>query len=106
MRIFLYPHNRFLGLSFWGKAISEVFLPLYTKQVVQITAPLVRDEEELGLQSVGLRNDKADVGATTEAANSGKFSETGAPIRQALQASIRAQEESLKAQKALLQLLL
>jgi hypothetical protein len=85
-------------------AISEVFLPLCGKQVEQITT---RDEEEPGLQSGGLRNDKADAGAmaTAAAASSGDTSETGAVIRQALQASIRAQEESLKAQKALLQLL-
>jgi len=93
----------FIIFAIW--AISEVFLPLHAKQVEQITAPLVRDKEEPGLQSRGRRNNKANAGATTAAASSGDTSETGAVIRQALQASICAQEESLKAQKALLQLL-
>jgi hypothetical protein len=94
----------FIIFATW--AILEVLLPLYGKQVEQITAQPVRDEEEPVLQSGGLRNNKADaVGIATAAASSSDTSETRAVIQQALQASIRAQEESLEAQKALLQLL-
>lgn len=93
----------------WG--VSELALPLYTEQINRINrtnqitmslARVVRDEE---LQNEYLRNEKTDAGVTREKLSSGESADTGAVIRQALQASIRAQEESVKAQKALLQLL-
>ncbi|KAF7513637.1 hypothetical protein GJ744_008931 [Endocarpon pusillum] len=93
-------------IIFAAYSLGEVFLPLRTKLLEQNAALLVRDREEPGLQSVGPRNDMANTGATTEAARSGNTSETEVVIRQALQASFSAQEESLKSQKALLQLLL
>jgi len=84
-------------------SVFEISLPLNSKQLEPIMTELLGDKEESGLQSVGPRNDKVLGGAKTEAARSDKISETEAAIQKALQASIHAQEESLKAHKALLQ---
>lgn len=92
----------FIIFSAW--AIFEVYLPLNSKRVDQITASLVRNREERGFQLRELGNSRHNIGLTTAVASS-ETSETGAIIREALKASIRAQEESLKAQKALLELL-
>ena len=91
----------FIIFATW--AISEIFLPLYIKKIEEITALHSRDGEEPSLQSADQRDCKADAESTTKAAIFGNPSEMGVVIREALQASIRAQEESLKAQKALLQ---
>jgi hypothetical protein len=92
----------FIIFSVW--AIFEVYLPLNSKRVGQITASLVRNEEEHGFQLRELGNNRHNIGLATAVASS-EISETGDIIREALKASIRAQEESLKAQKALLELL-
>jgi hypothetical protein len=77
-------------------ALSEVFIPLNSKRVDQITASIVRNRTE--------GNSRHNIGLTIAVAPS-ESSETGDVFREALKASIRAQEESLKAQKALLELL-
>ncbi|KAF2497308.1 hypothetical protein BU16DRAFT_536981 [Lophium mytilinum] len=90
----------FIVFTTW--AIVEVFLPLNTKQVEQIAGlPNLS-----GRPSTGIRSNQVDAETSAATANSGGTSDTDAVIRRALEASIHAQEESLKAQKALLRLLL
>jgi hypothetical protein len=91
----------FIIFSVW--AILEVYLPLNNKRVEQVAASLVRNEER-GFQLRELGNSRHKIRPTTIVASS-ETSETADIIREALKASIRAQEESLKAQKALLELL-
>ncbi|KAF2801310.1 uncharacterized protein BDZ99DRAFT_528527 [Mytilinidion resinicola] len=93
-------------IIFAANSIIGVLLPLFSKRVEQFRSLLARDEENPGLQSMGLRIEKADAGASGKAADSSGSSDTDAVIRRALEASIHAQKESLKAQKALLKLLL
>jgi hypothetical protein len=90
---------------FTAYAMLELFLPLYTKQIEQITPAPVRNDEESELQRPSRSGDDIRPAATTEAASVGNVLGTKVVIRQALQASIRAQEESLEAQRALLRLL-
>lgn len=90
-------------IIFSAFAISEVSLPLNAGVIKEFTASLVLNEER-GFKVRELRNDRHNTGPTT-AITSSDTSETDIIIREALKASIRAQEDSLKAQKALLALL-
>ncbi|KAF2185628.1 hypothetical protein K469DRAFT_665261 [Zopfia rhizophila CBS 207.26] len=91
----------FIIFSAW--AIFEIYLPVNSKHVDQITASLVSNVEcDFQLRELG--NSRPNIGPTT-AVTSSETLETEDIIREALKASIRAQEESLKAQKALLELL-
>jgi hypothetical protein len=88
----------FIIVSVW--AFSELYLPLNKWRIDQITTLLARNEE----RPRGLSNSRYNISPTTAVA-SGETSETRDIIREALKASICAQEESLKAQKAILELL-
>jgi hypothetical protein len=92
----------FIIFSTW--AIFEIYLPLNSKRVDQITASMVRNEEDRDFQFRESGNSRHNIRPPTAVASS-ETSETGHVIREALEASIRAQEDSLKAQKALLELL-
>ncbi|KAF2100787.1 hypothetical protein NA57DRAFT_74383 [Rhizodiscina lignyota] len=89
----------FIIFSAW--AVFVVYLPLNSKRVDQITASLVRNEEEHGVQIPELGSNKHQTAQMTAVASS-EAPDVRDSIREALRASIRAQEESLKAQKALL----
>ncbi|OJJ69771.1 hypothetical protein ASPBRDRAFT_640027 [Aspergillus brasiliensis CBS 101740] len=78
-------------------AFSELYIPLQNKDIDQLTASLERKEEWLQSSS----NSRHNIGLIA----TGETSDTRDILRDALKASIRAQEESLKAQKAILELL-
>ena len=80
-------------------AILEVFIPMNNRQVDDITASLERNPVGRGFQ---LRKSDSIRHSTdmTAAIASSETSEIGGVIREALKASIRAQEENVKAQKA------
>jgi hypothetical protein len=84
-------------------AIFEIYLPLNSKRVNQITVSMVHNEEDRDFQLRELGGSRHSIRPATAA--SSETSETGHIIREALEASICAQEDSLKAQKALLELL-
>jgi hypothetical protein len=92
----------FVIFSAW--AIFEVYLPLNSKLIDQITASVGRNEEDRDFQLQQLSNSKHNIRPTTDVSSS-ETSETRHIIREALKASIHAQEDSLKAQKVLLELL-
>jgi hypothetical protein len=89
-------------IIFSASSIVEVYLPLNSKRLDQITTSLVRNEENRGFQLREPGNTRHNIRPTT-AVTSSETSETGDTVREALKALIRAQEESLKAQKALLE---
>jgi hypothetical protein len=81
-------------------AFSELYLPLQSKRTDQLTASLARQEDRLRSSN----NRGHNIGLMATIASS-KTSETKDILREALKASIRAQEESLKAQNVILELL-
>lgn len=91
------------SIVFSGWAIFEVYLPLNSKRMDLIAASLVRDEERgFHHQESGISMNNIE---PTTAIASRKAPETRDMIQNAIMASIQAQEESLKAQTALLKLL-
>lgn len=84
--------------------LSVISIPLNSKLVRQTTASLVRNEEDRDLQFRESSNNKHNIKPLAIVA-SGEMSGTRHVIREALKASIHAQADSLKAQKALLELL-
>jgi hypothetical protein len=89
-------------------AASEAIIPLYSKWLDEQIITLERQNRaRYGQLNGNPDNDNTDVLATTATDNlANAAGSTDVVIRQALEASIHAQEESLKAQKALLQLLI
>lgn len=84
-------------------SILQVHLPINSKRMEQISVPLMSNEaQDLRLRELG--DSMHNTGLTTAIAPS-ESSETRDTIREALQMSIRAHEESLKAQQAFLKLL-
>jgi len=86
-------------------AVMEVQLPLVSKDIDQITRSLLHNEDDNDIRLRHLGSSGHNAAATLGIAPSTAPDETEHLIRGALEASILAQEESLKAQKALLKLL-
>lgn len=90
----------FILFTTW--ALLEILLPLYKKQIEQISPTPGRGDEESVAQKQNVREGGV---VNIETAGVRNLSGSDGVFRQALQASIRAQKESLSAQKSLLQLL-
>jgi hypothetical protein len=93
----------FLIFTCW--AVSEISLPLYSRFVDENATRLLRDQEGQRSSDLNTPRDGVNMATVRDAPSFRSETEIGNSIRQALEASIRAQEESLKAQKAFLQLL-
>jgi hypothetical protein len=94
----------FIIFSTW--AILELSLLLYSKSLDRVTATLMRSREEHNSQSRELGNYSRNIGPMPVTVTADRVtSDTGDAIREALRASIHAQEESVKAQTAILELL-